>query len=156
MLAMVPTMKLEICPAWTPKEILKATIDQDGEPCCGDTKQNPFSPCLRKLTSLQHKHKKIPLTWSKVFSTSNLRNTPSTLALSLLCKHSLAIKTESRIFLSKTKAFYHFAKTIHFYRISHNVLIKKKRISHNVETSWQNLLLYQTNIGWNLEWALIL
>ena len=50
--------------------------------------------------------RKSQLTWSKAFSTSNLHKTPGILALSLLSKHSLAVKTESRICLSRTKAFW--------------------------------------------------
>ena len=50
--------------------------------------------------------RKSQLTWSKAFSTSNLHKTPRILALSLLSKHLLATKTESRICLSRTKAFW--------------------------------------------------
>ena len=50
--------------------------------------------------------RKSQLTWSNAFFTSNLHKTPRTPAFSLLSKHLLAIKTESKICLSSTKAFW--------------------------------------------------
>ena len=49
--------------------------------------------------------RKFQFTWSKAFSTSSIQINPGTLDFNLLSKHSLAIRTGSRICLSLTKAF---------------------------------------------------
>ena len=69
------------------------------------TKENPLPPSSREATYSSNCIRNPQFTLSKAFSTSNLQSSFGKPVFNLMLRHSLAINTESRIFLFLTKAF---------------------------------------------------